>query len=153
MTSEEFQKLSDNVDNKKILNAVARKFNNSLDKDDLEHAKGIALWKSALSFKGGKFTTHLYKNMKWECIKLLKKDKGYKKKSKNDNFPRQFPIPTYDLDLQDLLTILSPQQKIVIDKRLENRTFKDIGKELSLTGERIRQIYKQAIEKMRKEVE
>lgn len=140
MTNDEFLQYSQNVDNIKILNFVGKKFH--IDKDELSSLKLIALWKAALTFKGGKFTTHLYRSMFWECCKNRFKPLPQKKLSQK---PSQFD----SIDLKECISFLPLKQKIVINKRMENRTFEEIGKELNLSKERIRQIYKEAILKLR----
>lgn len=53
-------------------------------------------------------------------------------------------------DLQDLISRLNPRQQEVIHLRFfDGWTFQDIGNFFSLTSQRIRQIYKAALEKLR----
>jgi len=152
---EDYDKLAADINNIRILNAVAKKF--PLDKDDLEHLKGVALWKASLTYKGGKFTTHLYRSMKWECMKAIRKRVDIPLeddlvKSLVNKKQRSGLTDIDRIELEDLLSVLSKREKEVIEGRLQNRTFEDIGEDFGVTKERIRQIYKAALEKMRKEI-
>ena len=80
ISNEVYETALKNMDNKLIMDAACSSFKKSIDKDELHRCKLIALWEAMIHWnpEGRKFTSFLYQKVRWECLKVVKKQKFHK---------------------------------------------------------------------------
>lgn len=79
VSDEELQVALKNPNNRAIIKKVGRYYRSVLSYDESYSCGLIALWKTLAKHdpnRGQKFTTSLYRFMKWECLRLISRSKA-----------------------------------------------------------------------------
>lgn len=95
-----------------------------------------------------RFTTFVAKAIHWRTLKLMRKYKD----GRSVNFSEPVIKCYFDheeFEFVDALENLTERDRKVIIMRYHGYTLKEIGKQLNLTRERVRQLEKRAIEKIK----
>lgn len=124
----------------KVMHKASRSFLKQLDTDEIYTCQINALWKSIKNFKESKntkFTTYLYTGVVIECIKNLKFNSKYSKKSKflHDNIPTN-KSNKFMIDLLD--EAQNETELEILIHRSERKTIEEIGKIMGKSRETIR---------------
>lgn len=139
-----------------IYDSIINKFNfsKSFIKQDLLDDKPLFFFNVAKKYnpkKKTKFSTYLYNMAKWTCLDRLKKDR------KNNEFTsfgdENFDFSSVDAIINKIKTFDERTQYIFMHRFFNpdrKTSFGEIGKELNLTYEGVRQIYKKHIEILKK---
>lgn len=139
MTNEEFMGYW-TPDNIKIMRIVGRNYGKYLSEDRMMKI----LFKTILSYKPekSKFTTHLFNNTKWHCLK------------RKERIFQQLPNDLISHDKKDpIINDLKGRDYDLIYKRFyENKTYKEIGIDLGISGSRAQVLTKRVLEKIKCEI-
>ncbi len=145
ITNEAFEAALKNMDNKLIMEAACSSFRKSIEKDELYRCKLIALWEAMIHWNpsGRKFTSFLYQKVKWECLKVVKKQKALKctplrmdvKANYGNSYINEL-IESLPLDLQDIL----------VKRYVHSMTLREISEIYGLCHETIRRRIRKAIQ-------
>lgn len=139
VSDEEFKSIYEDVENQKIMSAVARKYKRYMDKDTLESNKSLAVLMSLQRFdsKKSNFKTFLWNGMRQQLLSSVRKNVKYNKK-------RIIYTPRFSswgckinseeglLDLIDLIKSIK-NGDILIERYVDNQSVKDLSKKYNIT--------------------
>lgn len=145
ISDQEFSDAYNNLDIKKVISSISRKYKNKIDTGDRESACNIALYRTLSYFKPEfkqKFTSSLVRFLYFELNRELKK-KNKKRISISDcdisSFSDLFCYKekfNYDL-YKDVLEIMNcyideEMKNVLIDKFINKKNLNDISKEYNI---------------------
>lgn len=152
ISDEEFEEALNNELYQKIMYTAISRYYKAISYDDLYTIKLNALWKSLEKYsddKGTSFTTYLFNNVIWLCMKHLVAESRHKSRFKN--MGNTFGGSYYDdNDTCDILNSLDENLAIVIEQRFfGNMTLKEIGNANGYSHEKANQEIKKGVEKIK----
>ncbi len=156
VTDNEFEIAYKNRDNRKVIDSVTGKYCKVIDRDDLQSAGMMALWR-CLGYHDDsynqKFTTSLWRFTDWECKRVLRSKK---------NKPQSMQLSAIDIDVaetnelsedskfvRECVQLLPPTEKHILEMYYyENRTMEEIGKLNGYSKEAARQKINKSLKKL-----
>lgn len=153
----DFNEQISNIDNKKILNKVAKTWRKVLSDDEINSCKMISVMNAIRYYdpdrkRKRKFTSYLFNFMNWECQKQVK-DKNSKIQTKSmDNFDISGSgYSTLDsLGIRDCIDKLDKQeQSLIYFRYFDNMTYREISKEMKCSIETARKKVNMALSNLR----
>ena len=152
ISDKEFEEAYKNTDNRNMIRMVCASFSNTLSSDILESCGMLALWKCLRSHDekyGQKFTSSLYRFVRWECIRELVSHN--RKPTLTQETTEDFEDFNAENDeIMEFVNLLSPNQREIIYLRFyENCTFAEIGQKQGYTKQAARQNVNKSISRLR----
>ena len=155
VSNQDFESSLRNRSYQRVLRTVKERFLSSLTKDELEHCGRIALWLALRDHdsahpSGQKFTTTLFRFMKWECQRLIRRHKREKRcfYIDGDKVPTQ--KPSRNLDIHANLSLLSEELKdLIIGYYFQKKTLRELALETGYSTEGCRKKLKKAIKNLK----
>jgi RNA polymerase sigma factor (sigma-70 family) len=152
ITDKDFLSARDDINNKNILFAAAKKYRFSLNVDEIQSCADLALWKCLINHDHAykrKFTTSLFKFMAWECLHMIRE------KTNNDQFlydtiDNKQKEPDNFIDAQIYLDKLTLNDRNVLcDRFFNHMTLSEIGNKYSYSKETARRRVLKAMDNLR----
>lgn len=129
-------------------------FQNVYTKKDMIDDKLLFFFETAKTFnpnKNTKFSTYVYNMTRWTCLDKLKDDRRKYEALKLDILTPEFDSSKISHIIDKIKTFEERAQYIFANRFFERKkTFSQIGKDLNLTYEGVRQIYLKHIEILKK---
>lgn len=155
VSNEEFNKALKNPDNASVIRAVCLQFAKTLSIEELRSCGLNALWR-ALSYhqdgKGNKFTTSLFRFVRWECSREIRRLNNYRKHvvAMPDNCDVSDETDTDIVNLRESIRLLPEQHKDILHQYyFDNRTMEEIGVRNGYSKESARQKINKALAELR----
>jgi RNA polymerase sigma factor (sigma-70 family) len=114
-----------------IMELASKNFRMSMSREELKSCKYIALWTSLKKYDEtrytAKFTTYLFLNVKYECMKYVNLESRHKQRFK---IVENIEVAAEEENNLELLIELIPEEfrSVVKQKFLDNKTLHEIGK-------------------------
>jgi RNA polymerase sigma factor (sigma-70 family) len=146
-SNEDIKEAQKDMNNVRIINKCLSKYAFCLDPDELHECGLHGLWKALEyhDYSRQKFTNSLYTHVRWACLIRMRDKRKYKKTLSLDMLPDNgmdaYEDKSFDMvDMQDAIdSLTSREKKMMTDYFVNNKTMKEIGLEVNLCKERVRQ--------------
>ena len=128
-----------------IMNKATKTFSSQLDEDVIYSCKLYALWRSIVNFdpnRNIKFTTYLYNAVKFECLKIVKKNKKHTKNRRMVHSNMQSPNSTDVLMIDLFDEAKTEEQKEYLVDKMNYTSNGKIAEKHGVTRETLRKRYK-----------
>ena len=152
ISNEEFEKALNNAHNKSIMECAASNFYSSLHSDEIYRCKLVALWETLQSWRpnGKKFTSFLYQKVRWECLKIIYKQKKDKKCVLMANIEKGYEK---NENINEMVECLSPELRELVEKRfVQKMTLTEIASQHKMCPETVRKRILHATDILRKKL-
>ncbi len=155
VSDQEYETAYKSPDNRKVINAVLKKYRKQLSYEDLRSFGMIGLLKTLQrhdSSFGQKFTSNLHKFVNWQCIDALRALNSGVKTTSICSFPNlQDAVAS---DISQYIEGLEPLEQQIITMKICNRmSHKEIGAKLAGRGAQwSRSKFNNAIAKIRRTI-
>lgn len=139
-------------DNINIINNVISKYRVFLNREDIDYIRDYALWRAISNYdtkSSMKFSTYLYNNVRWECLKYIRDLKGPNIKYLNSTHNPSYKMNTKYTNL--MIDMKESSKNLLIDRYIGNMTVEEIGKKYNFPRETIRLKLLKIIEKIKNE--
>ena len=152
ISNEEFEQALKNPHNKSIMECAASCYKSSLHPDEIYCCKLMALWETLQHWRpnGKKFTSFLYQKVRWECLKIIYKQKKDKKCILMPDIEKECD---YTGNIYEMIEGLSPELQEIVEKRFIYRmTLTEIASQHKICPETARKRILHACEILRKKI-
>lgn len=128
-----------------IMNKASKTFMSQLDEDVIYSCKLYALWRSLVNFdpsRNIKFTTYLYNAVKFECLKIAKKNKKHvtNRRMIHNNMKSKNSTDVLMIDLFDEAN--TDQEREYLVEKMNYTSNGKIAEKHGVTRETLRKRYK-----------